>query len=109
MSDFTSVKEPQTQVTLPLVSCSTARPKKLYLLHKNAVYVQTLYHNSSADNNNNHNNQEKHNNSNNYKTKHINHMRRQRRHTAGSIPYHYQLHHAYQSRFYQLVMVEDRG
>ncbi len=106
MSGFTSVKESRTQVTLPLVSCSTARPKKLYLLHKKGVYVQTLYRNSSADNNNNHNNQEKNNNSNNYNNKHTNHMRIN---TAGSIPYHYQLHHAHQSRFYQLVMVEDRG
>ncbi len=106
MSELTSVKESQTQVTLPLVSCSTARPKKLYLMHKNGVYVQTLYHNSSADNNNNHNNQEKHNNSNNYSDKHINHMLTN---TAGSIPYPYQLHHAHQSRFYQLEMVKDRG
>jgi hypothetical protein len=43
-------QETRKQVTPPLVSCSTARPKRIYLKHKNGVYVQALYHNSSANN-----------------------------------------------------------
>ncbi len=45
------LSETRTQVTLPLVSCSSARPKGIYFMHKNGVYVQALCHDSSANNN----------------------------------------------------------
>ncbi len=49
VSEFTAVKETRTQVTPPLVLCSITRPKRIYLIHKHGVYVQVLYHNSSAN------------------------------------------------------------
>ncbi len=50
LSELTAVKETRTQATPPLVLCFTTRPKRIYLKHKNGVYVQALYHNSSANN-----------------------------------------------------------
>ena len=75
----------------------------IYWMQTSGVYVHALDHNSNAINDNNYNNQANHNNINNQ------YITRRQTDTAGSIPDRNQLHHAHQSRFYQLVRVEDRG